>query len=212
MRSAASATSAVSSTMPATLPAPTPKAGVPLAYAARTFACEPVATTRSHSFISSAVDCLLTGDGSSCTRSRGAPMRSNCAWMNSIRRAQVPQPFGEGATITALRPLSALMILLAGVAPGFVDGVIAQTTPTGRAISIKPRTGSSPITPTESAPRRSRSRPKVLRWFLRTLSSTLPMPVSATASSASSRLRPGSRMAQPAATTAMSTCACDQVS
>ena len=58
--------------------------------------------------------------------------------MNSIKRAHVVQPFGDGATITALRPFSALMILLAGVAPGLVDGVIAATTPTGRAISINP--------------------------------------------------------------------------
>ena len=71
------------------------------------------------------------------------------------------------------------MILLAGVAPGLVDGVTAQTTPTGRAISMMPRSGYSAITPTDLAPCRSRSRPSVLRWFLRILSSTLPMPVSA---------------------------------
>ena len=41
------------------------------------------------------------------------------------QRAQVLQPLGDGATITALRPFSALMILLAGVAAGLVDGVIA---------------------------------------------------------------------------------------
>ena len=65
-------------------------------------------------------------------------MRSNCAWMNSISRAQVLQPLGDGATMTALRPFSALMILLAGVAAGLVEGVMAQTTPTGRAISMMP--------------------------------------------------------------------------
>jgi len=112
---------------------------------------------------------------------------------------------GEGATITALRPLSALMILLAGVAAGLVEGVIAHTTPTGRAISTSPRNASSPITPTDLASARSRSSPSVLRWFLRNLSSTLPMPVSATASSASSRLRDGSMIAQPAAATSSST-------
>ena len=63
MRSAARSISAVSSTMPATLPAPTPKVGVPLAYAARTLACEPVATTRSDWRMSSNVDALLTGEG-----------------------------------------------------------------------------------------------------------------------------------------------------
>ena len=50
---AASARSAVSSTITATLPAPTPIAGVPLAYAARTLVCDPVATTRSAWRISS---------------------------------------------------------------------------------------------------------------------------------------------------------------
>ena len=40
--------------------------------------------------------------------------------------------------MTALRAASALMILLAGVAAGLVEGVTAQTTPTGRAISMMP--------------------------------------------------------------------------
>ena len=52
--------------------------------------------------------------------------------------------------MTALRPLSALMILLAGVAAGLVDGVMAATTPTGRAISMMPRSGYSAITPTDA--------------------------------------------------------------
>ena len=50
----------------------------------------------------------------------------------------VPPGYPDGATITALRPFSALMILLAGVAAGLVDGVTAHTTPTGRAISTMP--------------------------------------------------------------------------
>ena len=61
---AASSMSAVSSTMTATLPAPTPIAGVPLAYAARTLVCEPVATTRSACRISSNVCSRVTGAGS----------------------------------------------------------------------------------------------------------------------------------------------------
>ena len=55
--------------------------------------------------------------------------------MNSSSSAQVDQPLGEGATITALRPFRALRILLAGVAPGFVEGVSAATSlvsPTAR--------------------------------------------------------------------------------
>jgi len=82
--------------------------------------------------------------------------------------------------------------------------VIAHTTPTGRAISTMPFAGSSEITPTVFMPRRSRSRPTVLRWFLRTLSSTSPMAVSLTASSESARLRAGSRIAHAAAATSSS--------
>jgi hypothetical protein len=125
--------------------------------------------------------------------------------MNSISFAQVDAPLGDGATITALRALRLLMILFAGVAAGLVEGVTAQTTPTGRPISMIPRALSSDITPTVFMPRKSLSRPRVLRWFLRTLSSTSPIPVSRTASSARARLRPGSRIAQPAAATSSST-------
>ena len=44
---------ALASTIDTTLPMPTPMAGVPLEYAARMFACEPVAATRSAWRISS---------------------------------------------------------------------------------------------------------------------------------------------------------------
>ena len=83
--------------------------------------------------------------------------------MYSSKRALVAQPLGEGATMTALAPLSALMILLAGVAAGLVEGVMAQTTPTGRAISVTPVAASSAMTPTDLAPCKSRKRPSVLR-------------------------------------------------
>ena len=98
-------------------------------------------------------------------------------------------PFGDGARMIAFLPLSALRMLFAGVAPGLVDGVIAATMPTGRAISVRPRAGSAWITPTDFAPRRSRSRPIVLRRFFAILSATSPSPVSRTAISASARLR-----------------------
>ena len=50
---AASARSALASTIDTTLPWPTPIAGLPLEYAARMFACEPVAAIRSAWRISS---------------------------------------------------------------------------------------------------------------------------------------------------------------
>ena len=69
----------------------------------------------------------------------------------------------------ALRPFSALMMLLAGVAAGLVDGVIAATTPTGRAISINAARRVLRDHADDCAPCRSRNRPSVLRWFLRDL-------------------------------------------
>jgi len=111
---------------------------------------------------------------------------------------------GEGESTIALPHLSALMMLFAGVAPGFVEGTIAATTPTGFAISTMPSSGRSASTPVEIAPLRSRRSPSVLRWFLSILSATLPRPVSRTAISASARFRAGSMIAQPAAATSSS--------
>ena len=51
----------------------------------------------------------------------------------STASAVVDQPLGDGAMTTALPPLTAIMALLIGVAAGFVDGVMAATTPTGLA-------------------------------------------------------------------------------
>ena len=78
---------------------------------------------------------------------------------------QVEAPFGDGAKITALRPFNAIITLLAGVAPGLVDGQIAPTTPTGLAISIKPFSSSTLITPTDlaSGANKSRKVPNVFR-------------------------------------------------
>ena len=127
--------------------------------------------------------------------------------MYSSSRRAVDMPLGEGDRMIALPHLRALMMLLAGVAPGLVDGTTAHTTPTGRAISVSPSSGSSASTPVDTAPFRSRSSPSVLRWFFVTLSSTLPRPVSRTDRSASVRLRVGSMIAQPQATTMASSCA-----
>ena len=75
----------------------------------------------------------VTGWGSTWTRSAGRPVLSNSARAKATTRAVVDQPAGEGAMITALRPLSAIIALLMGVAAGLVEGVIAATTPTGLA-------------------------------------------------------------------------------
>src|SRR5690606_35633740 len=124
-----------------TLPAPTPKAGCPLEYAARILDCEPVATIRSAPDISAWVASFETGLGNNCTRSRGALSLSSSAWTYSSILAEVAQPRGEGARMIAFRHLRALTILLTGVAAGFVDGTIEAITPAGRAISVIPVSG-----------------------------------------------------------------------
>ena len=115
-------------------------AGVPLAYAPRTFFCEPVATTRSAWRISSNVQRAIRRRGQ---RLHEVARRADaCRARRGRTRAAGRASTGPSATaraMIALRPFSALMMLLAGVAPGLVDGVIAATTPTGRAISIDAR-------------------------------------------------------------------------
>jgi hypothetical protein len=98
---------------------------------------------------------------------------------------------GGGAMISALPPFKAIIALLTGVAEGLVEGVSAPTTPTGLAYLTIPFCGIASMTPVDATPSRSRSVPKVLRWFLMTLLSTSPMPVTATASSARRRALSG---------------------
>ena len=97
------------------------------------------------------------------------------------------QAVGGGAMMMALPPFSAIMALFTGVADGLVEGVMAPTTPTGLAYLIRPFSGISSMTPVDLTRSRSLSVPKVLRWFLITLLSTSPMPVTSTAISASRR-------------------------
>src|SRR5690606_11725848 len=117
---AATARSAVSSTITVTLPAPTPTAGVPLEYARRTLSWLPVTTARSASSSRRWVSALVPGGGIVCTRSRSSPILSNSAWMNSSSIVQQPTPLGDGDRMIALPHFSALMTLLAGVAAGLV--------------------------------------------------------------------------------------------
>jgi hypothetical protein len=74
------------------------------------------------------------------------------------RSLQVEAPFGEGAIIIALRPFKVIIVLLAGVAAGLVEGVTAATTPTGLAIFVIPFSSSTSMTPTDLAVGSRRSR------------------------------------------------------
>ena len=90
-----------------------------------------------------------------------------------------PEAAGEGAMITALRPLTAIIALLTGVADGFVDGVIIPTTPHGAG-----STSVSPLSPVKACGTKS-SGPGVFfacRMILFILSGIFPKPVSETAS------------------------------
>ena len=96
------------------------------------------------------------------------------------------------------------MTLFVGVAAGLVEGTTAPTTPTGRANSVTPVSGSSLTTPVVATPAISRSKPSVLRWFLRILSGTRPSPVASTAICESAAFLSGSIKAQAAAKAARS--------
>ena len=129
----------------------------------------------------------VTGLGSICTRSAGSPIFVSSARMASTTGLVAAHAGGGGAMTMALPPLSAIMALLTGVAEGLVEGVTAPTTPTGLAYLTMPFSGICSMMPVDLTLRRSRSVPKVFRWFLTTLLSTSPMPVTSTATSASRR-------------------------
>jgi hypothetical protein len=79
--------------------------------------------------------------------------------------------FGCGAKITALPVLSANMPLHIGVTTGFVTGVTEATIPIGFATSVRPVSGSSPMTPRDFLPLRLFQIVRALPYFLRILSS-----------------------------------------
>ena len=146
-----------------------------------------------------------TGCGRICTRSSGAPTFCNASRISSTVALVLLQPAGDGAMTIALAPFRAIMVLFTGVADGLVDGVIAATTPTGLPYLMIPLPLSFSITPTVRTRIRSRRVPKVLRWFLTILSSTLPIPVALTASSAMRRALSGLYSDQATAVTISST-------
>ena len=157
-----------------------------------TFTWLPVTTTRSTSCISRVVASRVTGLGSSCTRSAGRPIFSSSRRMPSTAGCVAAQAEGGGAMMTALPPLSAIIALLTGVADGLVEGVSAPTTPTGLAYLTIPLSGTCSMMPVDFTLSRSRRVPNVFLWFLTTLLSTSPIPVTSTAISASRRARAGS--------------------
>ena len=130
--SAASPTSAVSSIIVTTFPCPTPRAGVPEEYPARTLFWDPVTTNRSASSINRWVLGFEGGVGTIWTKLGSMPTSAKFFRMCSNKTENGSAPFGDGATIIELPVLSAFIMLLVGVASGLVDGTMAAITPLGR--------------------------------------------------------------------------------
>src|SRR3546814_19041218 len=82
------------------------------------------------------------------TRSAGAPILTMASRIRSTIILLVSLARGCGATMIELRPLTALIALMTGVASGLVVGDTAPNTPIGFAIFQIFRSGSSSITPT----------------------------------------------------------------
>ncbi len=167
----------------------------------------PVATTRSDWRMSSWV-AAMDGSAIVCTRSAGAPTCSQAPRMYSTTAAVDRLVRGWGAITMALRPFRANSALTGGVASGPVVGINAATTPTGLAIFVRPRSGSSSTTPTVSTPRMSARTPSTRLLILVTLSEWLPKPPSSTASPANASARSLRATAQASAVTRSSTCSC----
>ena len=107
-RSAAAATSAVWSTSAGTLPGPTPMAGLPERYAARTTATPPVARMTSvvGSLISASISGMV-GSSTTCTQPSGAPASTAARARWWAASADTSRASGCGLTTTAFRVISA---------------------------------------------------------------------------------------------------------
>ncbi len=73
------------------------------------------------------------------TMSAGAPILTIAARIRSQINLLVSLARGWGATMIELRPFTAEIALITGVASGLVEGDKAPITPTGLAILIRPR-------------------------------------------------------------------------
>src|SRR5699024_2278287 len=125
--------SAVESTMTGTLPGPTPSAGLLELYAERTTPVPPVATITPVRGSPMRVSTRgIVGFSTHWTIPLGAPAAS-AAWARTrAASAQTCLAIGWGLMTTALRVISARIVLKYVVATGLVEGVMARTTPAGR--------------------------------------------------------------------------------
>src|SRR4029450_10695925 len=129
-----------------------------------------------------------------CSRSGGAPCPVRTSRISATVAAPTRAAAGWWLTIRALRALRQIRVLKTRVATGLVMGMSPSTTPTGLAISVTPRSsgGRGPI---PGRPWRARLTSRLAKRFLKVLSATLPIPVSATVATASSPARPATASA-----------------
>src|SRR5882724_1616647 len=146
-------TSADRSTNTGTLPGPTPKAGLPDEYAARTRPIPPVAriTAVCLCFISASVPSIVAVDMQPIA-SAGKPSLTPASrithTVSLIQRAAE----GCGERTIEFRDLIEIRILKIAVEVGFVDGMMPATTPRGLAISTT--SFDCETTPTVRSPRK----------------------------------------------------------
>src|SRR6478735_7461984 len=174
--------SAVLSTYAGTLPAPTPRAGLPAEYAARTMPLPPVARmSETPGWCMSVFVASIEGCSTHWMQSSGAPAAT--AASRTMRAASTEErcALGWNAKTTGLRVLSAMSDLKIVVDVGLVTGVTAHTTPTGSAISTTPVSSSRPMTPTVLRLAIELGTCSHAKMFFVALSSKTPRPVSATA-------------------------------
>ena len=138
--------SQLGSSIAAALPAPTPRAGVPLEYAAFTMPGPPVARMMSASFMRRFVFGRL-GASIQEMMSAGAPAAT--AASSTAFAAAIVQFFarGWGLMMMPFLVLSARSVLKIAVEVGFVVGMTAPMTPMGSATFMIPAASSSSTTP-----------------------------------------------------------------
>ena len=129
-------TSAVRSIKTGTLPGPTPNAGLPDEYAARTSPIPPVAriTAVCLCFISASVPSIVAVDMQPIA-SAGKPSLAPASRMTLATSLMQRAADGCGDITIELRDLMAIRILKIAVEVGLVEGIIPATTPRGLAIS-----------------------------------------------------------------------------
>ena len=174
------------STYAGTLPAPTPSAGLPHEYAARTIALPPVARiSATPGCCISAVVAAIDGCSTHWMQSLGAPAATAASRTTRAAATDELCALGWNAKMIGLRVLSAMSALKIVVDVGLVTGVTPQITPTGSAISVMPVSSSCEMTPTDFRFAIELVTCSHAKMFFTALSSNTPRPVSVTASRAS---------------------------